>query len=77
MKRARKIAAVLIIFGLLASLIGFFYAYYFSWVLSTPGVSVEAKRYYDLLSRTIGIPSLILFGISAIAGFGLILSRHR
>src|SRR5690349_6125295 len=67
MKRTRMIAAVLVAVGLIFSLVGFFYAYYFSWVLSTPGVSAEAQRYYDLLSRGIGIPSLILFGISAVA----------
>ncbi len=58
------------------SFVGFFYAYYYSWLLSTPGVPAEAQQRYELWSRVIGMPSVALF-IGAVAGGAWLLFRKH
>lgn len=77
MKLSRKTKAWLLVAACLAlSVIGFFYAYYYSWALSVPGVAVEAQKQYDLLSRAIGIPSLVLFFASLVGAAWLLFRKQ-
>jgi hypothetical protein len=77
MKLTRRAWWFLIALGFALGAVGFFYAYYFSWVVSTPGVPEEARRHYDSIARMIGIPSLILLGISLVtAGWLLVSKKH-
>jgi|GEM_PF-4079265 len=77
MKQPRKAVLWLVVAVCLAlSFVGFFYAYYYSWLLSTPGVAEDARQHYDSLSRAIGIPSLVLFVGSVIAGVWLLFRRR-
>lgn len=60
---------------LVLSFVGFFYAYYYSWLLSTPGVPAEAQKRYELLSRVIGMPSVALFAVALAGGIWLLFRR--
>ena len=76
MKSSRKTAWLVVAACLMLSFVGFFYAYYYySWLLSTPGVAAEARQQYDLLSRAIGIPSLVLFVASVVGAVWLMFRR--
>lgn len=77
MKQPRKAVLWLVVAVCLAlSFVGFFYAYYYSWLLTTPGVAEDARQHYDSLSRAIGIPSLVLFVGSVIGGVWLLFRRR-
>lgn len=76
-KQPRKAVLWLFVAVCLAlSFVGFFYAYYYSWLLTTPGVAEDARQHYDSLSRAIGIPSLVLFVGSVIGGVWLLFRRR-
>lgn len=62
---------------LVLSFVGLFYAYYYSWLLSTPGVPIEMQRRYDWLSRVIGMPSMALFLAALIGGVWILFSKSK
>jgi hypothetical protein len=77
MKHPRKAVLWLVVAVCLAlSFVGFFYAYYYSWLLSTPGVAEDARQHYDSLSRAIGIPSLMLFAAAVVAGVWVLFRKR-
>jgi len=76
-KLSRKAVSWLVVAASVAlSFVGFFYSYYYSWLLSTPSVAEDARQHYAALSRAIGIPSVVLCGVALIAG-GWMLFRKR
>lgn len=62
---------------LMLSFVGFFYAYYYIWLLSTPGVPVEAQQRYELWSRVIGMPAVALFAVAVAGAVWLLFRRHH
>jgi hypothetical protein len=75
MKLTRRVLWFLIALGFALGSVGFFYAYYFSWIVSTPGVPEEARKHYDSIARMIGVPSLILLCISLVTAAWLMVSK--
>jgi hypothetical protein len=78
MKLSRNAVLWLVVAAcLMLSFVGFFYAYYYSWLLTTPGVPVEAQQRYELWSRLIGMPSVALFAVAVGGGVWLLFrGRH-
>lgn len=66
----------LVALSLALGAVGFFYAYYYSWIVTTPGVPEEARRQYDFIARALGIPSLMLL-VAGVGGAVWMLVRRK
>ncbi len=75
-KHHRLLIWLFVVLGIALSFAGFFYAYYYSWILATPGLTEQARSHYDLVSKLVGIPSLLLFGVSLVSGLWLLISKR-
>jgi hypothetical protein len=65
----------LVALSLALGAVGFFYAYYYSWIVTTPGVPEDARRHYDFLARMLGIPSLVLLAAGVGGAVWLLLRK--
>lgn len=64
MKISTRCLVVAIVLCVMLSMTELFYAFYYSWLVTVPGLTPEGKAYYDQIAKLLGIPSLLLLGIA-------------
>lgn len=66
MRISTRRLVVAIVLCVMLSLTGLFYAFYYSWLVTVPGLPPEGKAYYDQIAKLLGSPSLVLLGIAIV-----------